>query len=67
MIATMAAVPEIRIRTLNDARVAANGDFVLYWMVANRRSTWNFSLQRAIEYAEQLQKPLLIVEALRCS
>jgi deoxyribodipyrimidine photo-lyase len=66
MNATMAAVPEIRIRTLNEARVATNGDFVLYWMVANRRSTWNFSLQRAIEYAEQLQKPLLIVEALRC-
>jgi deoxyribodipyrimidine photo-lyase len=66
MSGTVAAVPDIRVRTLNDARVDRHGDFVLYWMVANRRTTWNFSLQRAIEHAETLNKPLLILEALRC-
>ena len=65
MNAAIPPAPEIRIRALNQARVAAHGDFVLYWMIANRRTTWNFSLQRAIEYSEQLQKPLLMVEALR--
>lgn len=38
---------------------------MLYWMIANRRATWNYSLQRAVEHAERLKKPLLIVEALR--
>ncbi len=35
-------------------------------MIANRRSKFNFSLQRAAEYARQFRKPLLILEALRC-
>ncbi len=35
-------------------------------MIANRRTTWNFSLQRAIELASQLDKPLVVLEALRC-
>ena len=34
-------------------------------MVANRRSEWNFSLQRAVEWARGLGKPLVILEALR--
>lgn len=44
----------------------AEHDFVLYWMIANRRLTYNFSLQRAVEWSVSLQKPLLIFEALRC-
>ncbi|MFP6764707.1 MAG: deoxyribodipyrimidine photolyase [Planctomycetaceae bacterium] len=59
-------VPEIRIRSVNDAPVNRHGDFVVYWMTANRRTTWNFSLQRAVNHAEQLHKPLVILEALRC-
>jgi len=35
-------------------------------MIANRRTTWNFSLERAIEWAEKLGKPLVVLEALRC-
>jgi deoxyribodipyrimidine photo-lyase len=35
-------------------------------MIANRRTHWNFSLQRAVEWSNQLGKPLLILEALRC-
>jgi len=35
-------------------------------MLAFRRATWNFSLQRAVEWAKKLRKPLLIVETLSC-
>ena len=50
---------------LNAADVRADGDYVLYWMTANRRLTSNFSLQRAIEWCVELDRPLLILEALR--
>ena len=42
------------------------GEFVLYWMTAFRRVSWNFSLDRAVDWARELHKPLLILEALRC-
>ncbi len=58
-------VPSIRITDCNNRLVNNDGDFVLYWMVANRRAEYNFSLQRAIEWAEKLKKPLIIFEALR--
>lgn len=56
----------MRIQICNKAPANVGGDFVLYWMVANRRTTWNFSLQRALEWAQKLNKPLVILEALRC-
>tara|TARA_R110002111_G_scaffold262694_1_gene340119 strand:+ start:44413 stop:45906 length:1494 start_codon:yes stop_codon:yes gene_type:complete len=59
-------VPEIRIRLLNDRPLQAGGDYVLYWMVAHRRTRSNFSLQRAVELSQALKKPLLVFEALRC-
>jgi deoxyribodipyrimidine photo-lyase len=62
----MPSVPEIRIRTLNDAPIRPERDFVLYWMVAFRRLRSNFSLDRAIEHAQALDKPLIVLEALRC-
>jgi deoxyribodipyrimidine photo-lyase len=62
----MTAVPEIRIRARNKAEVRADGDFVLYWMIAFRRTKWNFTLDRAIEWATELKKPLVILDALRC-
>lgn len=34
-------------------------------MVANRRASWNYSLDRALDWAEELGKPLLIFEPLR--
>ena len=40
------------------------GKFVLYWMTAYRRATWNYSLQRAVEWAVATGKPLLVVEVL---
>ncbi|MCR9233371.1 MAG: deoxyribodipyrimidine photolyase [bacterium] len=60
------SVPEIRIRQLNEAPLKDDGDFVLYWMIANRRTRFNFSLERAVELAKELDKPLVVFEALRC-
>ena len=36
-------------------------------MIAFRRITWNFALERAVEWAEKLQKPVVILEVLRCN
>jgi deoxyribodipyrimidine photo-lyase len=62
----VSSIPALRIQTVNDAPVRAGGDYVLYWMIANRRSQWNYSLDRAVEWCEELGKPLLILEAVRC-
>jgi deoxyribodipyrimidine photo-lyase len=35
-------------------------------MVAFRRLHWNFALERAVDVARELEKPLVIFEALRC-
>jgi deoxyribodipyrimidine photo-lyase len=40
-------------------------DFVLYWMIAARRVRYNYALERAIVWARELQKPLVVLEALR--
>ncbi|MBL8727424.1 MAG: deoxyribodipyrimidine photolyase [Planctomycetes bacterium] len=61
-----AAVPEVRLRAANDRAVRADGDFVVYWAIAARRRRANFALQRAVELAHELGKPLVVVEALRC-
>ena len=62
----MNPTPDLRIVSVNAAAVQADGDYVLYWMTAFRRAGWNFSLQRAVEWALKLQKPLVILEAIRC-
>jgi deoxyribodipyrimidine photo-lyase len=58
-------VPELRIRTVNEAAIRPGGRFVLYWMVAHRRLRWNFALQRACEEARRLRLPLMVFEPLR--
>lgn len=58
-------VPRARVRSVTEASVAADGDYVLYWMIAFRRAHDNFSLQRAVEWAKELKKPLVVLEALR--
>jgi deoxyribodipyrimidine photo-lyase len=63
----MAEVPDIRIRSIGEQQTAdRGGQFVLYWMIASRRATWNFGLQRAVQWARDLRKPLVVLEALRC-
>ncbi len=58
-------VPDLRIFDKNDRPVNEAGDFVLYWMIASRRARWNFALDRAAEWAVELGKPILVLEALR--
>ena len=58
-------VPQLRIEACNSAPVRTDGEFVLYWMIAFRRTEWNFSLERAVEWAVELKKPLVIFEPLR--
>jgi deoxyribodipyrimidine photo-lyase len=58
-------VPSLRIDRLNLAPVRPDGDFVLYWMIAQRRTHANFALQHAIWHARQLGRPLIVLEALR--
>jgi len=59
-------IPQIRISKANRAPVNPQGDYVLYWMIAYRRVTWNYSVDRAVYRAKELDKPLVILEALRC-
>ncbi len=58
-------VPDLRVMACNEAPVDEDGDFVLYWMIAQRRAWFNFGLERAADWARQLDKPLLVLEALR--
>ncbi len=57
---------DLRLRALNGAPLNPDGDYVLYWMVAARRTAWNFALQRAAEIAGALGVGLLVFEPLRC-
>jgi deoxyribodipyrimidine photo-lyase len=59
------SVPELRIRAANHAPIAGDGAFVLYWMIASRRTDHNFALDRAIEWALRLDRPVVVLEALR--
>jgi deoxyribodipyrimidine photo-lyase len=61
----MTTVPALRVQECNASPVRADGEFVLYWMIAFRRTHWNFSLQWAVEWAQRLRKPLVIFEPLR--
>ena len=58
-------VPEIRLFAKNGAAVRGSGEYVLYWMIASRRTRWNFAMDRAVEWAAALGKPILVLEALR--
>jgi len=62
----MNPTPRVRIQVANDADINPTGDYVVYWMTANRRLTYNFALQRAIGIATEVDKPLIVFEALRC-
>ncbi len=58
-------VPELRRTVENRAPLRADGAFVLYWMTAFRRVKDNFALDRAVELARALSRPLVVLEALR--
>ena len=60
------AIPVLRLSVLNDRPPKAEGAFVLYWMTAARRTRWSFALQRAVGWARELKRPLVIIEVLAC-
>jgi deoxyribodipyrimidine photo-lyase len=62
---TVSTVPALRLRSLNAAPRRDDGAYVLYWMTAYRRTTYNFALAHAVEQARALGKPLVVLEALR--
>ena len=62
----MVQVPLTRVTTLKDIDPESLTDskYVVYWMIAFKRVGYNFALQRAVEWANQLSQPLLILEPL---
>ncbi len=54
-----------RVRRLNAAPVREQAGYVLYWMIAARRTSFNFGLDRAIAWAHKLSRPLIVFEPLR--
>ncbi|MCS7305344.1 MAG: deoxyribodipyrimidine photolyase [Thermoguttaceae bacterium] len=59
-------VPRGRVRLLNSGPMRPEGAYVLYWMTATRRLAWNFALQRAVGWAVEFHRPLVVVEVLGC-
>ena len=62
----MVQVPLTRVTTLKDINPESliDSKYVVYWMISFKRVGYNFALQRAVEWANQLSKPLLILEPL---
>lgn len=59
------SVPAARLVDANDAPARPERDYVLYWCTASRRSRESFALDFAVDAANALDKPLLVLEALR--
>ena len=53
---------EERISQLNDKDVQ-DGDYVLYWMQEAQRASYNHALEYAVQRANELEQPLLVVFA----
>ncbi|MCB9596485.1 MAG: deoxyribodipyrimidine photolyase [Sandaracinaceae bacterium] len=57
--------PADRIRALNERPLARDRDHVVYWMTAARRPGSSFALERAVDLAVELDRPLIVLEPLR--
>lgn len=57
--------PAPRVQVLREGPVKRDGRYVLYWMTSARRLQWNPSLDRAVAWAKELGRPLVVLEALR--
>lgn len=55
----------LRLTLANQLPIHADRKWVVYWMTATRRLRSNFALQRARDWAKELGKPLIVLEALR--
>jgi deoxyribodipyrimidine photo-lyase len=53
-------IQEERVRHLNEERVR-DGDYVLYWMQQAQRAEHNHALEYAVQQANELGQPLLVV------
>lgn len=62
----MSSPPDLRVRQCNAGSINAGGEYVLYWMIAARRTSYSFGLERAALRAEELKRPLVVLEPLRC-
>jgi deoxyribodipyrimidine photo-lyase len=60
------SVPAERIRAVNAAPPRPDRSRVVYWMHAQRRVRWSHALERAVELAVELGRPLLVVETIAC-
>jgi deoxyribodipyrimidine photo-lyase len=56
---------QARRRRLNEVRIGARGDYVLYWMQIYRRLERNHALDYALQCAEERGRPLVVYEGLR--
>jgi deoxyribodipyrimidine photo-lyase len=59
------SVPTIRVTARNGSPVHPERRYVLYWMIGSRRTRFNFGLERAVDAAALLGKPLVVLEGLR--
>lgn len=53
----------IRVREGNKKPVLEEGEYILYWIRANRRLAWNHSLDYSIHLAKKFKKPLVLFES----
>jgi deoxyribodipyrimidine photo-lyase len=54
-------IQDARLRRLNDREPDPRRGFVLYWMQAAMRETDNHALEHAVDLADELRKPLVVV------
>lgn len=53
-------IPQGRIRKSNNLDINKNGDYVLYWMQASQRTSYNHALAYAMDEAGRLGLPLVV-------
>ena len=56
-----------RVSIVNAAPMATRGAYVVYWMIAARRTTHSFALDHAIARSIELGRPLVVLEPLRAA
>jgi deoxyribodipyrimidine photo-lyase len=54
-----------RVRVVNAQPIRPDRGYALYWMLAARRPSHNFGLDRAVAWARAMDVPLVVFEALR--
>ena len=54
------SIQPTRIKSLNDTDIRT-GDYVLYWMQQSQRARYNHALEYAVQQANKLDRPLLVV------